>query len=118
MPERTPETSQEPGKSPAADHPPDAQAKARELSTQVQEGAREIGTQVRDWAQEKGGQITAGVQEALPQGGASASQLADLSRRAMDQLEQGLEESIRHKPLQSVVIAAGAGLLIGLLWKK
>jgi ElaB/YqjD/DUF883 family membrane-anchored ribosome-binding protein len=118
MPERTPATSQEPGKSPAADHPPDVQAKARELSTQVQEGVRDIGTQMRHWAQEKGDEITAEVQEARPQGEASASPLADLSRTTMDRLEQGLEQSIRHKPLQSVMIAAGAGLLLGLLWKK
>jgi len=46
------------------------------------------------------------------------SQLSDLSRTAMNQLEESLEDRIRSKPLQSVRIAAGAGMLLGLLWKK
>jgi len=46
------------------------------------------------------------------------SQLSDLSRTAMNQLEETLEDSIRRKPLQAVLIAAGAGMLLGLLWRK
>jgi ElaB/YqjD/DUF883 family membrane-anchored ribosome-binding protein len=77
-----------------------------------------MGTQVRDWAQEKGSQIKEGAQEAMQQVGQSASQLADRGRTTMNQLEEGLEDKIRSKPLQSVLIAAGAGLLLGLLWKR
>jgi ElaB/YqjD/DUF883 family membrane-anchored ribosome-binding protein len=118
MAERTQGATQELGKTPAADRLPDPREQARELGAQVQERAQEIGTQVRDWAQEKGSQIKEGAQEAMQQVGASASQLADLSQTTMEELEESLEDRIRNKPLQSVLIAAGVGMLIGLLWKK
>jgi len=118
MADRTHETPQEAGKTPIAERPSEAREQARELGTQVHEEARAMGTQARDWAEEKGSQMKEGAQEALHQGEASASQLADLGHTAMDQLEESLAERIRHKPLQSVLIAAGAGLLLGFLWKK
>jgi len=90
----------------------------REQGAQVQERAQEMGAQVRDWAQEKGSQIKEGTQEAIQQVGTSASQLAALSRDTMNELEEGLEDRIRNKPLQSVLIAAGVGMLLGLLWKR
>jgi ElaB/YqjD/DUF883 family membrane-anchored ribosome-binding protein len=77
-----------------------------------------MGSQARDWAEEKGHQLQQGAQEATRQVGASASQLADMGREAMDQLAESLEDRIRDKPLQSVLIAAGAGMLLGLLWRK
>jgi ElaB/YqjD/DUF883 family membrane-anchored ribosome-binding protein len=118
MADRPQGTTQEPGRTPAADHASDMREQIRERGAQVQERAQEMGTQVRDWAQEKGSQIKEGTQEAMQQVGTSASQLADLSRDTMHQLEQGLEDRIRNKPLQSVLIAAGVGMLLGLLWKK
>ena len=118
MAERPQGTTQEPGRTPAADHASDMREQIRERGAQVQERAQEMGTQVRDWAQEKGSQIKEGTQEAMQQVGTSASQLADLSRDTMNQLEEGLEDRIRNKPLQSVLIAAGVGMLLGLLWKR
>jgi ElaB/YqjD/DUF883 family membrane-anchored ribosome-binding protein len=41
-----------------------------------------------------------------------------MGNEAMDQLEESLEDRIRAKPLQSVLIAAGAGMLLGFLFKK
>src|SRR5712691_9190218 len=114
MAERIQGTTEEPGRTPAADHAADMREQIRERGAQVQE----MGTQVRDWAQEKGSQIKEGAQEAMQQVGTSASQLANLSRETMGQLEEGLEDRIRNKPLQSVLIAAGVGLLLGLLWKR
>ena len=111
-------TTQEPGKTAAADHSSDMREHVRERGKQVQEVAEEMGAQVRDWAQEKGSQIKEGAQEAMQQVGASASQLAEMGRTTIDQLEGSLEDRIRSKPLQSVLIAAGAGMLLGLLWKR
>jgi ElaB/YqjD/DUF883 family membrane-anchored ribosome-binding protein len=118
MAERTQGTTQEPGKTRAADSSADMREQVRERVAQVQETAGEMGAQVRDWAQEKGTQIKEGAQEAMQQVGASASQLADMGRTTINQLEGGLEDRIRSKPLQSVLIAAGAGMLLGLLWKR
>ena len=97
MAERTPgttqeRTSQEPGKTAAADHASDMREQVRERGKQAQEVAEEMGAQVRDWAQEKGSQIKEGAQEALQQVGASASHLAEIGRTTVDQLEGSLEE--------------------------
>ena len=54
----------------------------------------------------------------MQQVGTSVSQLADRSRETIDQLGEGLEDRIRSKPLQSVLIAAGVGMLLGLIWKR
>jgi ElaB/YqjD/DUF883 family membrane-anchored ribosome-binding protein len=125
MADRAPETTQEPGKTPNATRTPDTREQAREMGTQVQERAhqvgtqaREMGTQARDWAQEKGHQLQRGAQEASRQVGASTSQLANMGSEAMDQLEESLEDKIRSKPLQSMLIAAGAGMLLGFLLRK
>ena len=118
MADRPQGTSQEPGRTSAADHASDMREQIREQGAQVQERAQEMGAQVRDWAQEKGSQIKEGTQEAMQQVGTSASQLAALSRDTMNELEEGLEDRIRSKPLQSVLIAAGVGMLVGLLWKR
>jgi ElaB/YqjD/DUF883 family membrane-anchored ribosome-binding protein len=118
MAERTQGMNQEPGRTSAADRSADIREQGRERGAQVQERAQEVGAQVRDWAQEKGSQIKEGAQEAMQQVGQSASQLADMGRTTMNQLEEGLEDRIRSKPLQSVLIAAGVGMLLGLLWRK
>ena len=118
MADRAQGMTQEPGRMPSADHSSDTQEQGRDRGAQVQERAQEMGAQVRDWAQEKGNQIKEGAQEAMQQVGTVTSQLSDLSRTAMNQLEESLEGRIRHKPLQSVLIAAGVGMLLGLLWRK
>ena len=110
MADRTPETTQEPGKAQNATRTPDMREQAREIGTQVQERAhqvgnqaREMGEQARDWAQEKGHQLQRGGPGGSRQVRASASQLSDMGSEAMDQLES-LEDRIRYKPLQSVLI--------------
>jgi ElaB/YqjD/DUF883 family membrane-anchored ribosome-binding protein len=118
MADRPQGTTQEPGRMPAADRPSDTRDQVRDRGAQVQERAQEMGAQVRDWAQEKGSQIKEGAQEAMQQVGTSVSQLADKSRETIGQLEEGLEDRIRSKPLQSVLIAAGVGMLLGLIWKR
>ena len=69
----------------------------------MQEVAEEMGAQVRDWAQEKGSQIKEGAQEAMQQVGASASQLAEMGRTTMNQLEGSLEDQ---NPPQAAAICA------------
>lgn len=116
MAERTPGMAQEPGRGQSAAR--DVREQAREQGTQIQEQVQAVGGQARDWAQETGKQLQEGAQQAMQQIGTMTSQLSDLSRTAMHQLEETLEDRIRNKPLQSVLIAAGAGLLLGLLWRK
>ena len=39
-------------------------------------------------------------------------------RQRANEWEEGLESYIQDKPLQAVMIAAGVGVLLGLLWKR
>jgi ElaB/YqjD/DUF883 family membrane-anchored ribosome-binding protein len=50
--------------------------------------------------------------------GETASASYDQGRETMEAYEGSLEERMRAKPLQCIAIAAGVGLLLGLLWKK
>ena len=58
------------------------------------------------------------AQAALQQVSASATQIAAQGRAAVSQVEKTLEDTIREQPLQMLLIAAGVGLVIGLLIKK
>jgi ElaB/YqjD/DUF883 family membrane-anchored ribosome-binding protein len=108
---------------------PDLRQQARELGTrvrdhvqglgtQVQERAQELGAQVRHWAQEVGGQLKESAQEARRQAETSASQLSAQGREAVGQLEKTLVAYVRAKPLQSLMLAAGVGMVVALLWRK
>ncbi len=107
MADRPQGTTQEPGRPPTTDRPSDMREQNRDRGAQVQERAQEMGSQVKE-----------GAQEAMQQVGASASQIAEMGRDTMNEFEEGLEDRIRSKPLQSVLIAAGVGTLLGLIWKR
>jgi ElaB/YqjD/DUF883 family membrane-anchored ribosome-binding protein len=63
-------------------------------------------------------EVSAHVSETARQVGETASQYYDQGREQLEDVAQALEENIRAKPLQSVLLATGIGLLLGLLWKK
>jgi ElaB/YqjD/DUF883 family membrane-anchored ribosome-binding protein len=42
----------------------------------------------------------------------------DAARQQAQELQHTLESRIREKPLSAVLIAAGVGLLIGILWRR
>ena len=78
----------------------------------------EVGTQVRDSAQEAGAQVRDKAQEMARQGAETVSDYYQQGRQQMEAVEHTLEEGIRANPLQSVLIAAGIGMLLGLVLKK
>jgi ElaB/YqjD/DUF883 family membrane-anchored ribosome-binding protein len=81
--------------------------KMAEQAQQVGQNLRDLGGQVRDTAREKYEQLSEQAQEYYEQG-----------REKAREWEEGLESYIQEKPLQSVLIAAGIGVLLGLLWKR
>jgi ElaB/YqjD/DUF883 family membrane-anchored ribosome-binding protein len=89
-----------------------------EANTQVRDKAQEAGAQVRDRAQEAGAQGRDKAQEIVRQGEDTASDYSQQGRQQLEAVENTLENSIRAKPLQSVLIAAGIGMFLGLLLKK
>ena len=62
--------------------------------------------------------VSAQVSETARHIGETASAYDAQGREQIEDVGQYLEEHIRTKPLQSVVMAAGVGLLVGLLWKR
>jgi ElaB/YqjD/DUF883 family membrane-anchored ribosome-binding protein len=79
----------------------------REKTQEVQENLRDMGSQVRDAAQEKIGEIRNRASEYYQQG-----------RERLSDWEQDLEGYVRERPLQSLLIAAGVGVVLGLLWRR
>ena len=95
-----------------------ARDRAQEAGAQVRDRAQEAGAQVRDRAQEAGAQVRDRAQEMVRQGEETASDSYQQGRQQMEAVENTLEDAIRAKPLQSVLMAAGIGMFLGLLWKK
>ncbi len=62
------------------------------------------------------------VRHAVENVGAQAqeriAELGDAAREQVRALETGLEARIREKPLKAVLIAAGVGVLFGVLWRR
>ena len=84
-----------------------AQGGLAESATQVGENLRNIGGQVRDAATERYNQLRD-----------QATQYYDQGRERAREWEESLESYVHEKPLQAVLIAAGVGVLLGLLWKR
>ena len=68
---------------------------------------RDMGSQVRDQAGEKYNQLREQAADYYQQG-----------RQRAEEWEQGLEQYVQEKPIQSLLIAAGVGMLLGILWKR
>lgn len=83
------------------------QADLRNKASQVGENLRDLGGQVRDAAKEKYEELSG-----------EAKAYYDQGRDMAHEWEDGLENYVREKPLQAVLIAAGVGLLLGALWKR
>jgi ElaB/YqjD/DUF883 family membrane-anchored ribosome-binding protein len=80
---------------------------AQQMGQQVGQNLRDLGGQVRDQAQQKYSELSDQAREYYDQG-----------REKAQEWEQGLESYIQEKPMQAVLIAAGVGVLLGLLWKR
>jgi len=69
--------------------------------------ATEMGKEIRDQAQ-----------ELMAQGKEVAAEYYEEGRNQVVAWQQQLENQVREKPLQSLLIAAGVGLLFGLLRRR
>ena len=78
-----------------------------EAATQVGQNLRDLGGQVRDVATERYEQLRS-----------QATEYYDQGRERAREGEESLETYVQEKPLQAVLIAAGVGVLLGLLWKR
>jgi ElaB/YqjD/DUF883 family membrane-anchored ribosome-binding protein len=71
-----------------------------------------------DHMQETGKEMRDKAQELMTQGKEMAAEYYDEGRNQVLAWQQQLETQVREKPLQSLLIAAGVGLLFGLLRRR
>ncbi|MGB7157417.1 MAG: hypothetical protein WBD40_05090 [Tepidisphaeraceae bacterium] len=83
------------------------QGQMRETAAQVQENLRNLGGQVRDAASEKYSKLRE-----------QAGEYYEHGRQRATEMEHSLEQYVQEKPIQSILIAAGVGVLLGVLWKR
>jgi len=69
-------------------------------------------------AEETGQEIRGQAQELISQGKEVAAEYYEEGRNQVLAWQQQLEYQVREKPLQSLLMAAGVGLLLGLLRRR
>jgi ElaB/YqjD/DUF883 family membrane-anchored ribosome-binding protein len=69
-------------------------------------------------AEETGQEIRGQAQELIAQGKEVAAEYYEEGRNQVLAWQQQLEYQVREKPLQSLLMAAGVGLLLGLLRRR
>ena len=84
-----------------------AAGQVRDKAGEVAQNIRDMGSDVRDAARDQYDQLRGTASEYYEQGRARAHEW-----------EQNLEGYVQEKPLQALAIAAGVGLLVGLLWRR
>jgi ElaB/YqjD/DUF883 family membrane-anchored ribosome-binding protein len=80
--------------------------------------AQDMGAQIRDKVQETSAQVRDKAQDLGSQAKEKASEYYAQGRESLAELNHTLEAQIRERPLQSLLIAGGMGLLLGLLWRR
>ena len=76
-------------------------------AAEVGENLRDLGSQVRDQAREKYEEFSGQAKEYYEKG-----------RQAASEWEENLETYVKEQPLKALMIAAGVGVLLGILWKR
>ena len=79
----------------------------KDSAQQVTQNLRSIGSQARDAANEKFNDLKQ-----------QANDYYDQGRERAQEWEKTLEDYVQEKPIQSLLIAAGVGLVLGVLWKR
>jgi ElaB/YqjD/DUF883 family membrane-anchored ribosome-binding protein len=88
-------------------HAGSATDELKEKAVQVGKDVLEMGGAVRDVAHEQFDHMRDRASGYVKQG-----------REKIGEWEDGLESYIQDKPIRSLLLAAGAGLLLGLLWRR
>jgi len=80
--------------------------------------AQHTASEQREWMQETGREVSQKVQELTRQGQEVAAEYYQQGREHVLAWQQQLEHQVREKPLQSLLMAVGLGLLVGLLRRR
>ena len=72
----------------------------------------------REWMQDAAQEVSQQVQDMARQGQEAAAAYYQQGREQVRAWQQQLEHQVREKPIQSLLVAAGIGLLLGLLRRR
>ncbi len=89
-------------------------AQLRDTAQKIGEDLRNMGSQVRDQAHQVKDQAQQKYNELRDQAG----QYYEQGKQRAQEWEGTLEDYVREQPVKSLLIAAGVGVLLGVLWKK
>jgi ElaB/YqjD/DUF883 family membrane-anchored ribosome-binding protein len=78
-----------------------------ETAAQVGQNLRDLGSQARDTATQQYEQYRQQAQEYYEQG-----------RERAREVQQNLEQYVQDQPVKALLIAAGVGMLLGIIWKR
>lgn len=81
--------------------------KVKEASAEIAEDLKDLGSAVRDLASDSMHKVQQ-----------KASKLYSKGQESMKSAERSLEQKVKAKPIQALLIAAGIGFVIGWLRKK
>ena len=95
-----------------------SQTSAQRSGGDIRENLQDVGSKAREVAQQAAGQVRDVAQERLGQLRNTAEEYYQMGRDRASDLERTLEERIREKPLNSVLMAAGLGVLLGIIWTR
>jgi ElaB/YqjD/DUF883 family membrane-anchored ribosome-binding protein len=82
-------------------------ANLKDAAGQVGQNLRDLGGQVKEQASAKYNELRD-----------QATQYYAEGRDRARQWEQSFEEYVQEQPLKAVLLAAGAGLILGMIWKR
>lgn len=87
-------------------------------AAEVRQSLQDVGQAAREAAQEKMQQVRDVAQERVGELRERANEYYEMGRERAYDLEQSLEQRIRQRPLNSVLVAGGIGMLLGILWMR
>lgn len=94
----------------------DVRQNLRDIGSIAQDAAKEKVSDLQDAVGEQAANLRDATSRKADDLRARAGEFCDDSRQRAVDFERTLEQRIREKPLQSVAIAAGVGVLLGVLW--
>jgi ElaB/YqjD/DUF883 family membrane-anchored ribosome-binding protein len=87
---------------------------AHSATDDLRDKASEVAQDVRDM----GGQLGDVAREQYENVKEQASQYYKRGRKRAADVEEGFEDYIREKPIHAILVAAGIGLLVGMMWRR
>ena len=90
----------------------------RDKASDMGQSIRDMGGKAKEAASEQMNQLRDSANEYYQQGREKAMEYYEQGRERATEMEQDLENYIREQPIKSVMIAAGVGMLLGILWRR